>query len=97
LGYSEPGGDWRRCNWDVPLPAFLPDDEPNDPAAFITTVPNWSVGETIMLSEGEQRRILAIETSIAVVAHGFTGVPHCRAARGERIRSVARQTRWSHR
>jgi hypothetical protein len=52
----------------------LPDDEPNDPAAFITAVPNWSVGETIMLGEGEQLRILAIETSIAAVDHGFTGI-----------------------
>jgi hypothetical protein len=52
----------------------LPDEEPNDPAAFVTAVPNWSVGETIMLGEGEQLRILGIETSIAAVDHGFTGI-----------------------
>ena len=49
-------------------------DEPSDPAAFITAVPHWSVGETIMLGEGEQLRILAIETPIATVDHGFTGI-----------------------
>jgi hypothetical protein len=52
----------------------LPDDEPNDPAVFVTAVPNWSVGETIPLSAGEQMRILAIDTPVALVDHGFTGV-----------------------
>jgi len=54
----------------------LPDDEPNDPASWATAVPNWSVGETIMLGEGERLRILGIETEIAdvLVDHGFNGV-----------------------
>ena len=54
----------------------LPDGVPNDPASFLTAVPNWSVGETIVLGEGEQLRILAIETEIAdvLVDHGFNGV-----------------------
>ena len=54
----------------------LRNDEPNDPASWVTAVPNWSVGETIMLGEGEPFRILGIETEIAdvLVAHGFTGV-----------------------
>ena len=54
----------------------LPDGEPHDPPSWATVVPNWSVGETIMLGEGEQLRILGIETEIAVelVDHGFNGV-----------------------
>ncbi len=53
----------------------LPDDEPNDPASFVTAVPNWSVGETITLGEGEQLRILGIEAEIALlVDRGFDGV-----------------------
>ena len=52
----------------------LPDGEPHDPAAFVTAVPNWSVDETFMLGQGEQLRILGIETSIAAVDHGFTGI-----------------------
>ena len=54
----------------------LRNEEPNDPASWVTAVPNWSVGETIMLGEGERFRILGIETEIAdvLVDHGFTGV-----------------------
>ena len=54
----------------------LPDGEAHDPAAWATIVPNWSVGETIMLGDGEQLRILDIETEIAarLVDQGFNGV-----------------------
>jgi hypothetical protein len=53
----------------------LPDDEPNDPASFVTAVPNWGVGETIALGGGERLRILGVETSIAaVLERGFDGV-----------------------
>jgi hypothetical protein len=55
---------------------FLPDGEPNDPAVFVTAVPNWSVGETITLGAGEQLRVVAIEGEISgeLVKHGFDGV-----------------------
>ncbi len=43
---------------------MLEDGEPNDPAAFVTVVPNWSVGETILLGPGERLRILAIDPDI---------------------------------
>jgi len=54
----------------------LANDEPNDPPSWATLVPNWDVGETIMLGEGAQLRILGIETEIsaALVDHGFTGI-----------------------
>ena len=54
----------------------LPDDAPNDPTTFVTLVPNWSVGETIMVGEGEQLQILGIETQIddVLVDNGFNGV-----------------------
>jgi hypothetical protein len=55
---------------------MLPDDEPYDPAVFLTAVPNWSVGELITLGAGEQLRVLAIETEIAdeLLVRGFNGV-----------------------
>jgi hypothetical protein len=55
---------------------LLPDDEPNDPAVFLTPVPYWSVGDAIILGEGERLRILGIETEITdvLVDHGFNGV-----------------------
>lgn len=53
---------------------MLPNDEPNDPASWATIVPNWDVGETIMLGDGERLRILGIETEIdELVDHGFNG------------------------
>ena len=54
----------------------LDNDEPNDPASWVTAVPNWSVGETITLGEGGRLRILGIETEISpvLVDHGFTGI-----------------------
>jgi hypothetical protein len=55
---------------------LLTDDKPNDPASWATVVPNWSVGETIMLGDGERLRILGIDTEIAdvLVDHGFNGI-----------------------
>jgi len=54
----------------------LPNDEPNDAAAFIAGLPNRSVGETITLGEGEQRRTRGIDAEISVllVERGFNGV-----------------------
>jgi hypothetical protein len=34
----------------------LEDGEPPDPAVFVAAVPNWAVGETIMLGHGERLR-----------------------------------------
>jgi hypothetical protein len=54
----------------------LPDGEPNDPAVFVTAVPNWTVGETFLLSRGERMSILAIETEIdeELIEQGISGV-----------------------
>jgi hypothetical protein len=54
----------------------LTDGEPNDPAAFVTAVPNWNVGEIIPLGRGEELRVLAIETDIAdeLIDAGFNGI-----------------------
>jgi hypothetical protein len=43
----------------------LEDGEPNEPAALITAVPNWTVGETFSTARGEEWRIPAIDTEIA--------------------------------
>jgi hypothetical protein len=52
----------------------LPDGEPNDLAVLVTAVPNWSVGETFLLSRGERACIVAIETEIiALYVGGFAG------------------------
>jgi hypothetical protein len=53
----------------------LEDGEPPDPAVLVTAIPNWTVGETFMLSRGERLRILAIETVISeeLVEQGFNG------------------------
>lgn len=55
---------------------MLKDGEPTDPAALITAIPNWTVGETFTTGCGEERRILAIKTEIAdeLVEGGFNAV-----------------------
>jgi hypothetical protein len=70
--------DRRATN---PNPVFkfllkLPDGEPNDPAALVTAVANWNVGETIIDGKGGSWRVLAIETEIAdeLFEGGFNGV-----------------------
>jgi len=40
--------------------------EPPDAAAFVTAVPNWSVGETFMVAGGKQFRILGINEEVDV-------------------------------
>jgi len=54
----------------------LENDEPADPPAFVTAVPNWTVGETIWIGDGERFRILEIQTDIddELVEQGFHGV-----------------------
>jgi hypothetical protein len=50
--------------------------EPNDPAVFVTVVPNLIVNETFSTARGEAWRIVAIETDIEgeVVELGISGV-----------------------
>jgi hypothetical protein len=42
----------------------LPDGAVNDPAVFITPMPNYDVGETFMLGDGERLRILHINLEL---------------------------------
>jgi len=54
---------------------FLVDEqgEPLDPVTLITTVPNWSVGETFSIGSGEKFRILEVRTELAeeMIEAGF--------------------------
>jgi hypothetical protein len=43
----------------------LPDGELHDPPAYLSLIPNWSVGDTFMLGEGQELRIVAIDRDIA--------------------------------
>jgi hypothetical protein len=47
-----------------------------DPAGFLTAVPNWTVGETFSIGSGESFRIIVIKTEIAdeLLDAGFSGV-----------------------
>ena len=40
------------------------DGEPYDPAVYVSAVPNYEVGETVLLAPDERLRILAIDTDI---------------------------------
>jgi len=55
---------------------LLPDGEPNDPAVYVTGIPNWSVDEVIMLGNGERVRVIAIADQISdeLVSSGLNGV-----------------------
>ena len=44
----------------------VPDGQPPDPAAFVTAIPNCTVGETFMVARGKQFRILGINDDIDV-------------------------------
>ena len=46
-------------------PLRLSDEEPHDPPAYLSLIPNWSVGDTFTLAEGQQVRIVAIDRDIA--------------------------------
>jgi hypothetical protein len=54
----------------------LEDGEPNDPAVFVSAVPNWEVGQTFLTGRGDEWRILAIDTEIddELVERGFNAV-----------------------
>jgi hypothetical protein len=47
-----------------------------DPAGFMTAVPNWMVGETFMVAFGKSFRILEIRTELAqeMLDAGFKGI-----------------------
>ncbi len=53
-----------------------PAGSPNDPAVFVTAVPNWSDGEVITLGAGEQLRVVATQPEIAdeLIEEGFNGM-----------------------
>ena len=55
---------------------MLDDGELNDPAVFVIAVPNWTIGETFLLDDGEQMRILAIDTEIddELIDRGFNAL-----------------------
>ena len=55
---------------------LLPDGEPYDPAVFVTTIPNSSLGLLITLRNGAKLRVVAIADQIAypLVDLGFSGV-----------------------
>ena len=53
FGPFRAGGHWQRCQAMFRYLLVLPDDEPNDPLSWLTAVPNWSVGETIVLGDCE--------------------------------------------
>ena len=42
----------------------LRNGEVNDPPVYVTPVPNYDVGETFMLGDGEQLRILEIAPAL---------------------------------
>ena len=42
----------------------LPDGEINDPAVYVTPVPNYEPGEVFLLGDGERLRILEIAPAI---------------------------------
>ena len=58
----------------------LPDGEINDPAVFMTPVPNYYVGEVFMLGDGGQLRIVHLDLKLdeAAVEHlyqqGINGI-----------------------
>jgi hypothetical protein len=57
---------------------FLVDEhgDVQDPAGFLTAVPNWTVGETFLLGRGEKFRILEIRTDLLpeMLDAGFNGI-----------------------
>jgi hypothetical protein len=54
----------------------LEDGEPNDPAVYVSAVPNYAVGETFLLGRGHRLRILRIDTAIddELVEQGINAV-----------------------
>ena len=43
----------------------LEDGEPYDPAAFVTVIPSWSVGETFLVTAHQRLRIIAQDFDLA--------------------------------
>jgi hypothetical protein len=41
-----------------------PDGEPHDPAAFVTAIANWKVGEALTLGNGQRLRIVHINLDL---------------------------------
>jgi hypothetical protein len=57
---------------------FLVDEagDVQDPAGFLTAVPNWTAGETLLLGDGRRFRILEIRTELLpeMLDAGFNGI-----------------------
>jgi hypothetical protein len=57
---------------------FLVDEhgDGQDPAGFLTAVPNWTVGETLLVGDGRRFRILGIRTELLpeMLDAGFNGI-----------------------
>lgn len=50
----------------------LPSGEPADPAAFLTTIPTWRVGDTFLAGSDLHRfRILAVDPNMSEDAPGW--------------------------
>jgi len=52
------------------------DEEPNDPAVFVTAVHNWMVGEALLTGDGARFRIIGIEGEDAptLAEHGLSAI-----------------------
>ena len=69
------------CRGTIALVPFkyllvLPDGEPPDPAAFVTAIPNWGVGEEFMVAGLKRFRILDINDEIDAdgLERGINGI-----------------------
>jgi len=76
------------CEGEVVFRNLLvpPDGEVSVPAVFITPVPNYDVGETFMLGDGERLRILEIACGVRKIDSSRNRRPRrpCAAIRRER-------------
>jgi hypothetical protein len=59
-----------------PYPLRVSDEEPNDPGAYLSLIPNWEVDDTFALADGRELRIVAIDWEIAqvLIDQGFTAI-----------------------
>jgi hypothetical protein len=68
--------DVGRSESVFPFLLVLEDGEPYDPAAFVTVIPGWSVGETFLVTAHQRLRILAVDYDLAdeLVERGVNAV-----------------------
>jgi hypothetical protein len=55
---------------------MLENDEPYDPAVFVTVIPSWSVGDTFLITAHQRLLILAQDFDLSgeLVGKGFNAV-----------------------